>query len=1040
MFKEARLLRYKEGPGGNPESKQPAPEAGNESLVQDPHADVPGQSGARLNRAENDLARARQRTGQENNADKRSVQIESLNSEKLQRLIDQQNRIAPALSANGFDAAAVMTAVDSLYGTPEELAKNPEKLQAQQAHMRELEKAAGAGKEWGVINDYGKTDGAGNVFIYKIEGQNLVAYSPLGGGNYQVMDLQTGTWKITKPPKGVDAKMYSEVTKGLSKNQLNVFRANTHMEAGVIYGYDGATLSSAAKDKRSWTGLNGNIYTLFDYKEEDAVIPKKKSEIQEALAQIKVRIAKGVEQYMKIAGNGSGPEGNVAKRQLKRLNVLVKNNLAKEGGKEFSQWLQKRYKANGGVTFKYLNSKTGRKEAHAVVFDGEKLVVTTKGERAPTSIIKPDQNSQKPPLKQSMPQDALKKPAPTVTPPEPPQDPPSTSDAPRASGKPDMPSTPSDAVPPPRSTPAIPRPSTDTNANPVAPPSIDNGPSDNQDAMPDKPTTPEPAVPEPTPSPSSIQRAPAPQDQPDTPSSSVGPAPRSNSDAPDPSANNLAETPEQKEEAEIKERVGQCMEKYESLMAMGKEEFSANIEGLTRRYEAEGNLFVVMLAMDAFDPDNNINPRNAIERFVRSGTAFAKKVDGFKKEVQDASPGEQRQLIEGKLSQFKYLFEQTSHMQGFDFDNLTSRMNTDQLLLLYQVCVLEEHVRNQNIEYGGDTFCDVLSSVRTGDCNAVASYYAGLISFAGSEELSNADGYLNVTGHSQVVFDFGKDIRGKSIRISKNSSYVDRSQWEDNGGKQPHANPMNHNFYDFEHDVAEQGISPEQGINTTTELVVGNFNEHGKKGKLARWSVDELRARKDFYEGMLDKNPHDAMLLSNYASIVNELISRGDDGNGMPESEKLNHIRDLSDRLNGAIDASYYSALDIENITADLRTNDALKNDPAFAEKINALVQKSIDAVLNDKSSFEKFMDFPGDQLERDDLTKANRQDYSRQMRNRISVAVSLYNMCVNLDHADVLDDVPKAQSMIEYAGDILSELREHRDELEEDGKYIPKT
>ena len=116
-------------------------------------------------------------------------------------------------------------------------------------HIRELEKAASAGKEWGPIDGYGITNPKGEVYMYKLEDNKLVAYTP---GDYQSLDLETGVWKAEKMPDGLENK-YAEVMKDVDATG---YQANTKLE-GSLKGVE--TTESVAKDSGVWTKQNTEV-------------------------------------------------------------------------------------------------------------------------------------------------------------------------------------------------------------------------------------------------------------------------------------------------------------------------------------------------------------------------------------------------------------------------------------------------------------------------------------------------------------------------------------------------------------------------------------------------------------------------------------------------------------------------------------------------------------------------------------------------------------------------------------------------------------
>ena len=187
------------------------------------------------------------------NKDKPAEQASEVDIDLMVSLGAQQDAVVEKLNSKGIDGDAVMNKIleKNPQYAPEELAKPEHKdlLVSEQMHIRELEKAASAGKEWGPIDGYGITNPKGEVYMYKLEDNKLVAYTP---GDYQSLDLETGVWKAEKMPDGLENK-YAEVMKDVDATG---YQANTKLE-GSLKGVE--TTESVAKDSGVWTKQNTEV-------------------------------------------------------------------------------------------------------------------------------------------------------------------------------------------------------------------------------------------------------------------------------------------------------------------------------------------------------------------------------------------------------------------------------------------------------------------------------------------------------------------------------------------------------------------------------------------------------------------------------------------------------------------------------------------------------------------------------------------------------------------------------------------------------------
>ena len=190
---------------------------------------------------------------------------EAANESLMENLREQQNRIVEQLDNKGIDGHGILEQIleEKPEYAVEELVKpeNREVLVQQQMHMRELEKAAIASKEWSSIAGFGKTNGKDEVYMYKLDGESLVAFTP---GDYQRLDLASGVWSKERAPRGLQ----DTYTETMNNFDASSYELNTQLE-NALKGRNADALDDIAKDSSIWTAQNSEILIRLGFEQPE---------------------------------------------------------------------------------------------------------------------------------------------------------------------------------------------------------------------------------------------------------------------------------------------------------------------------------------------------------------------------------------------------------------------------------------------------------------------------------------------------------------------------------------------------------------------------------------------------------------------------------------------------------------------------------------------------------------------------------------------------------------------------------------------------
>lgn len=331
------------------------------------------------------------------------------------------------------------------------------------------------------------------------------------------------------------------------------------------------------------------------------------------------------------------------------------------------------------------------------------------------------------------------------------------------------------------------------------------------------------------------------------------------------------------------------------------------------QHHKDGTLYILLLAIDAtdkrnteaelqYDPESHYS--KMIDQFVNDGMQFRNKI----MEAKGLSIGGIRKKVQ--LPPYSGYLKQ----EGLPGINLRyDQMNENQVRAFYEFCLLEEQVRGACIRYGCPSFYGTLGrtdhGARSGDCNAVANYYASLVSFSGSELLQEAVRYVTMNGHAQICLDLGKDQGGKVMQISKNTSYVDMSQL-DSSGRQRDTLPYQHNFYDFQHDIDSQGLTRKNNTHGVVMLAITELEEVQPHGAFVDMSDEQLLRMIKLCNKIFEIHPYHATANDNFISATQELLKRKKIG-------ATEAMRSVVPVLKNYIDASYWSGFDLFNFVKE---------------------------------------------------------------------------------------------------------------------------
>ena len=359
------------------------------------------------------------------------------------------------------------------------------------------------------------------------------------------------------------------------------------------------------------------------------------------------------------------------------------------------------------------------------------------------------------------------------------------------------------------------------------------------------------------------------------------------------------------------------------------------------QHQKDGTLYILLLAIDATDKRNTetelqYDPEyhysKMIDQFVEDGMQFRNKIIGAK----SLSIAEIRKKVQSPPYS-DYLKQEGLTRTSLRYE----KMNENQIRAFYEFCLLEEQVRSAGIRYGCPSFYGTLGrtdyGARSGDCNAVANYYASLVSFSDSELLQEAVRYVTMNGHAQICLDLGKDGGGRTMQISKNTSYVDMSQL-DSSGRQIKGLPYQHNFYDFQDDIEGQGLTRKHNIHGVVMLTITELEEVHQHGEFVHMTDEQLLRMVKLCNKVLEIHPYHATANDNFISATKELLLRKKIG----ASEAM---QSTIPALKNYIDTSYWSGYELYNFVKEFGKK--------ASEPLIALYENKI---KRDEKAFVKFL------------------------------------------------------------------------------------
>ncbi len=319
---------------------------------------------------------------------------------------------------------------------------------------------------------------------------------------------------------------------------------------------------------------------------------------------------------------------------------------------------------------------------------------------------------------------------------------------------------------------------------------------------------------------------------------------------------------------------------------------------LIKKHIDEGTLFILLLAVDSKNPNNVIEKadrslsfyEDMIKNFLEEGNEFRKKIN--------ASYGvEQRDLLKKlKSNPYRGYFCKNPLLKvSFDLEKLSQ----EELLALYQFCLLEEQVRESGIIYNSGTeFYAALfpkrgfSLKRQSDCNGIAGYYCSLISFSGSRLLEKSAKFASLEGHAELVFANG------TLSFVKNTSNVEEDESDPD---------KLFNFYDPEFDFQLYGASS-KSLRGIDETVYSEITEIVTSGEeiVCKIGAEEAKKKLKLLEKSFELSQGSPTAMSNYIDFVFRLKE-------LKEIESDEASRMIEKVLAKYIDLTYFAAFDVYN-------------------------------------------------------------------------------------------------------------------------------